>query len=191
MARELALSGDALGARFRLDGLAADDFRRITDRHELATLGCLYLLAEACAALGDRAHARALYARILPFEEMMAAPFLAAVWQGSMAHALGLLAALLEQGLAAQRHFERALAIGTTLASPPLVAMASERLGALLLSRDVSGDRKRALELVTRAHAIGERIGMQGVVRACSELLRDQDRTSSPRPIPDLRGDQN
>lgn len=191
MARELALSGDALGARFRLDAFAADDFRRVTDYHELATLACFYLLAETCAALGDRTHAQALYARILPFEEMMAAPFLATVWQGSMAHALGLLAALLEQGLAAQRHFERALAIGTSLVSPPLVAMASERLGALLLSRNVSGDRKRAIELVSRALEIGERIGMQGIVRTCTELLRNQDRTSSPRLVPDSRRDQN
>jgi hypothetical protein len=129
----------------------------------------------------------------LPFGDMMAAPFLAVVWQGSMAHALGLLATLLEQGLAAERHFERALAIGNSLASPPLVAITAERFGALLLSRNVSGDRARGLDLVTRAGAIAERIGMHGIARACSELLRSQERASSPRvtPAPDAPRDQN
>ena len=163
----------------------------MTDHHELATLGCFYLLAETCAALGDRTHAQALYAKMLPFENMMVAPFLAVVWQGSMAHALGLVAMLLEQGLAAQRHFEQALTIAVSLASPPLVAIASERLAALLLSRNVSGDRKRALELATRANEIAERIGMKGIARACGELLRNQDRTSSPRLIPGSPRGQN
>jgi DNA-binding winged helix-turn-helix (wHTH) protein len=193
IARELALSGDELAARFRLDAFAANGFRRITDHHELATLACFYLLAETCAALGDKAHAQALYGRLLPFAEMMAAPFLAVVWQGSMAHALGLLATVLEQGLVAERHFERALAIGNSLASPPLVAITAERFGALLLSRNVSGDRARGLELVTRAGAIAERIGMNGIARACSDLLRSQERAPSSRatPAPDAPRDQN
>jgi eukaryotic-like serine/threonine-protein kinase len=191
VARELALSGDQLGARFRLDMLAADDFRGVTDRHELATLGCFYLLAETCAALGDKTHAQALYPRMQPFENMMAAPFLALCWQGSMAHALGLLAGVLEQCLTAERHFERALAIAKALASPPLVAITAERFGALLLARGVSGDRARGLALITRASSIAERIGMKGIARACSELLRSQDRGSSPRMLPDSRSDQN
>jgi DNA-binding winged helix-turn-helix (wHTH) protein len=191
MARELAFSGDTLGARFRLDALAADNFRRVTDHHELATLACFYALAETCVALGDKMHAQALYTRMQPFENMMAAPFLAVVWQGSMAHALGCLASLLEQGVAAERYFERAIAIGNSLASPPLVAMSAERFGALLLSRNIAGDRARGLDLITRANEIAERIGMKGVARSCAELLRNQDRASSPRVLPDSRSDQN
>jgi hypothetical protein len=71
------------------------------------------------------------------------------------------------------------------------VAITAERFGALLLSRSVSGDRVRGLELITRAGAIAERIGMNGIARSCSELLRSQDRASSPRLAPDSRRDQN
>jgi hypothetical protein len=191
MAHQLALSGDKLGARFRLDALAADDFRRVTDYHELATLASFYLLAETCAVLGDKVHGQALYTRLQPFEDRMAAPFLSVVWQGTMPHALGCLAMLLEQGLAAERYFERALAIANTLASPPLLAWTAERFGALLLSRNIPGDRARGLDLIARANEIAERIGMNGVARACAEVLRSQDRASSPRVLPDSRSDQN
>ena len=181
IARELAFSGSHGGARVRLDRMAADDFRDITERHELATLASYYLLAETVAALDDKPRARMLYDRMLPFEGMMAAPFLAAVWQGSMAHALGLLAGLLDQSAVAERHFEAARAIAAALGSTPLRADADYRLGEVLLKRAGSADRQRGLELLADAADAAERIGMNGVARACRELLRKHGRGSVPQ----------
>lgn len=187
IARELARSGEHAGARARLQALARDGYRRITDQHELATLGAFLMLAEACAELGEAAYAPALYDHMLPFEDMIAAPFLAAVWQGSIAHGLGLLASVLDRPSDAERHFERALSIANGLRSPPLIAITSERVGALLLVRNAPGDRKRGLELVMSAGEIAERIGMKLVARGCSQLLRLHGRGSSPSSLPHSR----
>jgi hypothetical protein len=178
--RELAMSGAHGAARMRLDRLADDDFRNVTDRHELATLACYYLLAEAVTALDDKARARILYPRMLPFENMIAAPFLAAVWQGSMAHALGLLAGVLDETETAERHLEAARSIAAGLGSTPMLADANHRLGELLLNQAGNAERLRGLDLVAEAADAAERIGMNGLARACRDLLRKHGRGSVP-----------
>ena len=157
IAHQLALSGRTAEARARLDALAQYGFARVCQQHELSTLGCYYLLAELCVELGDAARAVELYERMLPFEDMMAAPFLAVVWHGSMAHALGVLATFLRRWDDAERHFDRALQIAAQLSSPPLTAISSESFGAALLRR-------------SRAGQYTER-GVQFVARACKESL--------------------
>jgi hypothetical protein len=156
----------------------------VVEHHELATLGALLLLAETCAELADKSHAPLLYQRLLPFEDMMAAPFLATIVQGPIAHGLGLLAALLDEPGPAERHFRHALATATALRSPPMIATTSERLGALLLSRSSPVERKRGLQLVEDASEIAERIGLKVVARSCIELRRLHGRSSRSEPRP-------
>jgi len=165
LVRQHALLGRRADAQQQLGMLAIASYRRLEQLHEHSCLGAYVLLAEACDELGDARHAAALYERMLPYEQLMVSSFIGTIWQGSMAHALGLVAVVLERWESAQRHFEAALAIAEGLGSPPLCALTQERLGALLMQRGQGGDAARGAELVARAVETAERLGMQDILR--------------------------
>jgi len=186
--RELAFAGRHVEARRLLEAIAGAGYRRLTEHYELALLGSYLMLADACAELGDLKRAAELYERMLPFENLFVVPFLSAVWQGTAAHALGVLAATLRRWTAAECHFEKALAIGRALRSPPLVAVTRQCHGAMLLRRGRATERKRGRALLARAAVIAERTGMRGVLRRCMDcqVAPHEDRDRRPSEPPDL-----
>jgi tetratricopeptide (TPR) repeat protein len=154
LARAHAGLGHRAHAERYLRAASADEYRRLEDHH--SCLGGHLHLTETYAALGDRAGATELYRRMLPYERLMATPFLSIIWQGPVAYGLGTLAALLSDDERARRHFECALEIVEPLRSPPLIAQCRERLGQLLLRQERRRHRARALALLQGAAELAE-----------------------------------
>lgn len=122
------------------------------------------LRARACAELGDAQRAAEVYDKLLPFEGLLATPYLSTIWQDSAAYALGVLATMLRRWDRAEQHFGRALAAAQSLSSPTMIAPALERHGAMLLQRGRPADRAGGLALLQRAAEIAEQVGMRGVL---------------------------
>jgi tetratricopeptide (TPR) repeat protein len=103
-----ALAGDRATASRALDAFAASGFA-VLPRDDTWLVGTT-LLAEACHALGTAEHAATLYELMLPFENVVAAvPPDASM--GAFARPLGLLAETLGDIVAAEAHFEHAVAV--------------------------------------------------------------------------------
>jgi DNA-binding winged helix-turn-helix (wHTH) protein/tetratricopeptide (TPR) repeat protein len=169
VALERARAGEPAAARRELKVAMAEGFRNVPDDH--SCLGCCLFLADMCWELEDTGSAGMLYDLLLPYEDQVAAPFLATLCQGSVARGLGTLAALLRRADEAERHFASALATEEKLASPPLIALTLERYGAFLRGRGRSGDASRAVTLLERASRLAEGLGMKGVLHQCQKQL--------------------
>jgi tetratricopeptide (TPR) repeat protein len=85
---------------------------------------------------------------------------------------LGMLATVLGDFDAAHRHFEDAIALESSLASPPLLARTRYWFARMLLVRAAPGDRERARELLRESSASAEALGMTALARDARELLR-------------------
>lgn len=98
----------------------------------------------------------------------------AAMTQGPYARLLGLLAATLGDDAAAERHFERSLAIADGMGDRPMVSWTKVDQASVLLgvigaaagrSSDPSAaDRERALALLAEAIEVGREVGAAGLV---------------------------
>src|SRR5262249_56189005 len=97
---------------------------------------------------GERWHARSVYERLEPYagRNVAAAPSLVL---GAADRYLGLLAATMERWDAAQAHFEAALELNTRMGARPWVAFTQYDYAAMVLARDGTGHRERALPLRT------------------------------------------
>jgi DNA-binding SARP family transcriptional activator len=118
------------------------------------------LLAETCVILEDTERATPLYEVLLPYARLnaVAVPELAL---GSTSRPLGMLATLLGRFEDAARHFEEALRMNERMGARPWLAHAQEKYAHMLLRRDAGEDRKRAEELLSRAHATYAELGIQ------------------------------
>ncbi|MDX2167446.1 MAG: AAA family ATPase, partial [Deltaproteobacteria bacterium] len=144
----LADLGHTAEARRVYEALAADDFVALQRRNALHPL--VPFLAELCVAFGDTRRAPILYRSLLPFagRNMGLGPH---AWFGPAAHALGMLAALLEQWADAERLFEGALVEAARAEGPAWLAAVQCDYAAALLAhgRDAGG---RAAALAHAAH---------------------------------------
>ena len=118
------------------------------------------LLAETCVLLEDAKRAAALYELLLPHASLnaVAVPQLAL---GSTSRPLGMLATLLGRFEDAERHFEEALRMDERMGARPWLAHTQEAYARVLLQRDGEGDRERAEQLLSRAHATYQELGLQ------------------------------
>jgi hypothetical protein len=119
-------------------------------------------LADLCYELREAGRARGLYELAVPFENMVAAPYMATICLGANARALGVLADLFGEYELAERHFERALAIDRSL-SPALTALTLARYARMLRNRSRGGDRDRATFLLGTAEQIAAQLGMKNL----------------------------
>jgi class 3 adenylate cyclase len=94
----------------------------------------MFILAEHCAELGAARHAEPLFRRLLPYAERNAALGNAHTY-GSVAYALGRLAALLGREKEAEAHFEAALAANRRNRNPLWAAHAQFELARILVGR--------------------------------------------------------
>ena len=107
-----------------------------------------------------RARGTSLYDLLLPYGSLNAVgvPELAL---GSTSRQLGILAALLGRVGDALDHFEEALPMNELMGARPWVGQTLEEHAGMLLRRDDQADRPRAEELLARAHASYDELGMK------------------------------
>jgi tetratricopeptide (TPR) repeat protein len=150
-------SGREADARGALEGMGDD---AINEAREW-TFGRLeFVLALVCAALGDSARSAMLYDILLPSAGLHAAS--ASMYSlGSVSRFLGLLATTLGRLEDAERHFIEALAMNERIGARPYVAHTQHEHAAMLLARGHPEDRDRALDLVNRALATAQELGMR------------------------------
>lgn len=145
-------------ARRAFERLAAHRFTDLPrDQQWLTTL---VLLAEVCAFLGDTACAVMLYEMLLPHAARNVVVGPAVACYGSVSRTLGLLATTLARWDEAARHFADALAMNVRMGARPFVARTQYEYACMLLTRDSSGDRARALNLLASAVATTRELGM-------------------------------
>jgi DNA-binding SARP family transcriptional activator/tetratricopeptide (TPR) repeat protein len=140
------------------------------------------LLAETCALLGDTGSAAGLHRLLVPWATFNAADT-AEGMRGSVSRYLGLLATTLKRWREAERHFEDALEKNASMGARPWLAHTQADYARMLLARDDTSDRERALELLADAVATYRELGMESWAKAASELNQAL-RARAPRHRP-------
>jgi class 3 adenylate cyclase len=124
------------------------------------------LLADVCVATDHVAAAEPLYELLLPVRNLY-------IWSGftmnhgTAARPLGNLAMLLERWSEAEQHFERAVELDTGFGARGWLPRTQCDYARMLLARDAPGDRARALDLLDRALATSQELGLKGWLERC------------------------
>jgi DNA-binding CsgD family transcriptional regulator len=131
--------------------------------------------AQLCVRLKDRTTGARIYADLLPYADRQAIAGAHTPAHGPVAGYLGMLAVLLEEWDAAQRHLHTALAATTAMGSPPYEAMTHLDIARLLLGRRRPEDQRAATEHLDTALRTARRLGM-GPLEAEAVALREEAR---------------
>jgi DNA-binding SARP family transcriptional activator len=153
LARLHAQLGRTAEARAALDELTADGVAALPFDQEW--LFGMALLAETCVYLGDVETAAVLYELLVPWNELNAVDP-AEGFMGAVSRYLGQLAALLDRGDEAARHFEEAIAMNERMGARPWLAYTQQDYARLLAGRDP----ERAAELLAEARATYRELGL-------------------------------
>ncbi len=124
-------------------------------------------LAFASTAAGSREHTAALYELLLPYPQLYAVD-ISFHCNGSVAYFLGRLAHALGRDADARAHFELALERNTAFELAPAAAQTALELGSLL----ADSDRARSKQLLGRAEAAAQKLGMKSLAEAAARKLR-------------------
>jgi class 3 adenylate cyclase len=155
---DLGLVADA---RAEFDILAEHDFEDLP--LDTVWMGTMTFFVDVCTFLQDGARAETLYRKLLPFAGLNAVVSNAAACYGAVSRYLGALATTLERWDDAQRHFEDALAMNARMDARTWLAHTQQQYAAMLLARNNSGDRERAIELLDTALATTRELGMRAL----------------------------
>jgi tetratricopeptide (TPR) repeat protein len=118
-------------------------------------------IVETCLALGEGGLARQAYDLLLPYAGLPIAPSLAVTCFGSVHRALGLAATAFGDIDLAIRHLRQALRANRLLGNRPVTAVTMADLAYALARRSARHDRTRARDLLARALAEAQRMGMR------------------------------
>jgi class 3 adenylate cyclase len=144
-------------ARVEFDRLAEGEFRLVP--RDWNWIPSMFVLADVCADLGDAENAEILYRQLTPYASRNA--MLGNVYTyGSVAFALGRLAAILGRLDDGEAHFENALAANRRIRATVWLGHTQCELASLLLKRDAAGDRARALDLIATARESAQALGL-------------------------------
>ncbi len=179
-------------AREHFEELARQGF---TDLPQDLTLPLsLAFLAHVCAFLGDPHRAAQLYPLLLPYADGNIVTSSAIAYHEPAAHALGLLATVLERWDDTQHHFTAAITMTNRLGARPRLADAQYAYAKLLLTREPSGDRALIRTLLDSALATAQELGMgrleekvtqyQAKEQAETQRLQPRRVTVLPPPSP-------
>ena len=163
-------------ARVQFERFAVDGFDLPLDSD---WAGSMFLLAEVCSALRDRARLRSCMrssGRLPSKSELWG--FVRCV--GSLGHPAGVLAACLQHWDDAERHFEHAVAMNDRLGARPAAVRTRRAYAAMLLERNAPGDQPRAADLITAALAETEQLDMPAEA-AKLQRLRERPHSASSR----------
>ena len=166
---------DEAAAEFAM--LVADDMAALPRDGNFAV--SLTILAEVCSFLEDKANAALLYDHLLPLAGQCIVFGPAAGSTGSASLPLGGLATTLGRFDDAERHYNDAIAMNTRLRAPTWVAQTQFDYATMLLRRNQSSDRERALALLSAALDVGQRAGMKKLVDDCFKLKLELQGVSS------------
>jgi DNA-binding SARP family transcriptional activator len=149
-------------ARSEFEQLAADGFTTIPrDGDWLTTIS---LLCDVCAGIGDAARASILYSALAPYADGNVVAGVGVACLGPTARTLGKLAATMNSGSDAARHFERALEISKRLGTPVWLAHSQLDFASSM------GRGNRAFELVSEAAETAQRLGLTAIARQVARL---------------------
>jgi tetratricopeptide (TPR) repeat protein len=129
----------------------------------------LVLLADPCAAVADAALVGNLRSLLLPHEHMYAQSPVEAAF-GSVARALGVLAAAARDFDAAAAHFTVSLDVERRMRARPWLAHAQRDFAAMLIARAEPEDPHLATQLLDEAQATYDSLGMAHWAARCAEL---------------------
>jgi class 3 adenylate cyclase len=164
-------------ARREFESLAANGFKDL-QRDQFWMIG-MTLLAHACGFLEDAERASTLYDMLEPYAGRNVM-IVCGYSQGSTSRALGVLARTAQKWEDAARHFEDALAEHTDWGARAWLAHTQYEYAEMLLARDESGDRAKALDLLGQALDLAQELGLGWVIdRALTLKLRTQGIESS------------
>jgi class 3 adenylate cyclase/tetratricopeptide (TPR) repeat protein len=149
-ARELALAEDLRGIPWENGWSAA-----------------MILWAMVCSGLRMVDRAGEVYELLTPFSGQLAGS--AGTVFGSIAWALGTLAATLERYEEAESHFAAAAEIEERLGAPLFLARTHAGWARALIARGRPEDRDRAQTLLEQAEEVAERLGAGGIIREVAE----------------------
>jgi AAA ATPase domain len=165
--------GDGDGARRGLRSLTEQLPQQPRDG---TWLGAVALTALLAAHLSEPEAAGSLYPLLLPYAGHVVA-FTAphpVVCLGSAALYLGLLATVTSRWTEAADHFEAAIGAHDRLGARPLLARTRYHYARMLLARGQATDRSRALQLLDRALATADILGMVAVAEGIRALQAAQ-----------------
>jgi tetratricopeptide (TPR) repeat protein len=158
LALSFYLRGDRAGARREFEAIAGRGFDAIRrDEHWLVTMGSLSTMA---VLLADRQRAAQIYDLLRPYADLVFVHDLLRSVNGTVASALGSLAALLGRYEEGERHFQSAHAKETAMGGMTAF-MDRPGYARLLLLRDGPGDRARAAALLTEVRQQMSRSGIR------------------------------
>lgn len=161
LARLFLTLGQDTAARNVLEGMAPDAFAGIPK--DINYLNALANLAVVAAGLGDRERAEILYALLSPYPHHNT-PNVLFLYEGSVSHFLGILAAFLDHKDRAVSHFDDALAMNERIGQRPQLARTCEEYARWLVTRGDRRSSKQAAALKARAKEIAQAIGMNALV---------------------------
>jgi len=169
---DLGLVADA---RAEFEILAEHDFEDL--QLDMVWMGTMSFLVDVCTFLQDGARAEMLYRKLIPFAGMNAVVGNAAACYGAVSRYLGALATTLERWDDAARHFEDALAMNARMDARTWLAHTQQQYATMLLARNNSGDRERAIELLDAALTTARELGMRALEEHISPRKRRRNAT--------------
>ena len=148
-------------ARAEFDKLAQHGFVDLP--RDGGWMGTMTYLVDVSTFLGDRARAEKLYQILLPFAGRNVVISNGVASYGALSRYLGALATTLEQWDYAAQHFEDAMAMNARMEARPWLAHTQEQYANMLLARNQSGNREKAVALLAAALATTRELGMRAL----------------------------
>jgi tetratricopeptide (TPR) repeat protein len=168
-----AEQGRVKAARAEIEHLSAHDLEALPRYRSWFFF--LTIIADACAVLGDTAHAAMLYALLEPYAQYLVFESSGPSFKGSVSLVLGQLAHTMGRWDDALRHLDDALAAHTRIGSPPWIANTEWAMAAALLARGGPGDRERAAALRDQVLRTTEQLGMRRLQRKAVALQKPME----------------
>ena len=128
-------------------------------------------LITSATLTGHREWAELLHELLLPYAERNAVTGSTAFF-GCVHHHLGALATTLERHDEAEEHFEVAIERHEHMNARPFLALTQACFAQMLIARDGTGDAERAADLLARATATADELGLGAVTLRASRLSR-------------------
>jgi eukaryotic-like serine/threonine-protein kinase len=181
----LLQKGQPDDARVEFERLAEDEFRFV--QRDWNWLPSMFVLADVCADLGNTQRAEVLYQLLAPYASRNA--MLGNVYTyGSVAYALGRLAAVLGRSDDAEAHFDAALAANRRIRAAVWLAHTQCELARVLLARNAAGDYARVQELIASARQTAEALDLVRLRRKLELFAghRDEPRKAAAVRSPSL-----
>jgi class 3 adenylate cyclase len=157
-----ALLGDLGSARAAFERIAADDFAGLPQDQQW--LVSATTLCEMASLLGDAERGRRLHEMLSPYAGMVAVAGRAAAAWGPVTRYLGLASAAAGEFDRAEDELESSMELSRRMGDRPFGTLASVDLARVLLRRDGSGDRERAMELLDESLETSQDLGMSGLI---------------------------